>query len=447
MKNFASIFRNWPTTKRLATALITPFIVSTTSAQVAIQNQQSNTIQFQTQPYVFYELQQAAGTAPNQTWSTIGKWKVGDGSMQQWVVQSSNAATADYQVVATPINDLNPALTTFVQAHGVPAISALVLKDGKVHAIGAMGTRRVGVEAPVTVFDKWHNGSVTKGMTATLAGILVEQGLITWQTTLGEVFPDKVAAMADGWSGVTLKQLLSNTSGAPGALNSEIWSALWSYEGLPKNARLYLIDILTPTPLAYSPGAGYEYSNAGFSIAGAMLEAVTGSDWETLMKEKLFGPLGMEGAGFGVTATPRMLDQPYGHGGTIGNFTVYEPGRNADNPPAIGPSATAHTTLIDMARYLELHLRGERNETGLLLQPTTFDNLHTFVNPATRYALGWIQNTNGWLSHTGSNTYNFTNVWIAPQQNWACVVNLNYGGPNAFEISDAIVVHLINNFM
>lgn len=240
MKNFLSIFRNWPTTKRLATALITPLIVSTTSAQVAIQNQQSNTIQFQTQPYMFYELQQAAGTAPNQTWSTIGKWKVGDGSMQQWVVQSSNAATADYQVVATPINDLNPALTTFVQAHGVPAISALVLKDGKVHAIGAMGTRRVGVEAPVTVFDKWHNGSVTKGMTATLAGILVEQGLITWQTTLGEVFPDKVAAMADGWSGVTLKQLLSNTSGAPGALNSEIWSALWSYEGLPKNARLYL---------------------------------------------------------------------------------------------------------------------------------------------------------------------------------------------------------------
>lgn len=442
MNSYQSLLRTGKMLRHLIPVLPAVLAVVSLPAQVAVETIPTTTIKVQTEPFVFYELQTVSGL----TSTPVGKWKVGDGSIQQWVIENS-AEAASHQVVSTPIQNLNTLLNTIVEKHGIPAVSALVFKDGKVQAMGATGTRCKGVVAPVTLFDKWHNGSVTKGMTATLAAILVEEGLIAWETTLGEVFPGRVAAMADGWSQVTLKQLLSNTSGAPGSLSNEIWTAVWNYEGLPRDARLFLIDLLTPTPLAYAPGTSYAYSNAGFSIAGAMLEKVTGIDWETLMHNKLFAPLGMHDAGFGVAATPRMLNQPYGHGGNLAQMTIYEPSRISDNPPAIGPSATAHSSLVDMARYLELHLRGERGETGLLLQPSSFDTLHTLVDANSRYALGWLQHTSGWLSHTGSNTYNYANVWIAPANNWACVVYLNYGGSNAFEISDEVVVQLINHHM
>jgi CubicO group peptidase (beta-lactamase class C family) len=282
------------------------------------------------------------------------------------------------RVNQTTLVDLDALLETLRVQTGVPGLAAIVIKNGKVHAMGTAGNRLAGVETPVTLSDKWHLGSVTKGITATLAGILVEEGLIAWDTTIGEVFPERVATMASGWQSITLRQLLSNTSGAHGDLQAAgIWTAIWNYEGLPRNARLFLLDSITPLALRFAPGTNYEYSNAGFSIAGAMLERVADLDWESLTRQKLFDPLGMHQSGFGVPATPRHIDQPYGHGGTVTAPVAYEPQRAADNPPAIGPSATAHTTMSDFARYLDLHLKGAQNQTGLLLSPATFDVLHT----------------------------------------------------------------------
>ena len=128
-----------------------------------------------------------------------------------------------------------------------------------------------------------------------------------------------------------------------------------------------------------------------------------------------------------------------------------EPGTNADNPPGIAPAGLVHCNLMDMARYVAFHLAGERGH-GELLSPASFAKLHTAVPNNSGYALGWNVTDRPWangktLTHTGSNLQWFTNVWIAPNRDWACVVVTNFGGDGAFEATDAVVGQMIQQFL
>ncbi len=418
------------------------------STQVATQE-----LSFASQPFTLYQVESATGpatTPDTRTWSPASAdWLLGNGKALSFFQASQEGQS--YRVNGTPLVNLNAELETLRVAAGVPALGALVIKNGQVYAVGAVGNRQAGVESPVTVFDKWSIGSVSKSVTATLAGKMVEEGLIGWETKLVDIFPEKAAAMAAGWSEVTLKMLLSNASGAPNDLIAAgIWNDIWNFEGMPRAARQYLIDRVTAQPTRFTPGTSYEYSNAGFTMAGAMLEQIANTPWETLIREKLFDPLNMAGATTGVPATPREINHTYGHSGTAPTaLQVWLPARASDNPPAIGPSATVTANLPDMARYLQLHLQGARNATGLLMQPATFDFLHT-RHFGTDYALGWNalnrpELGGEVLSHTGSNGLWFCNVWILPTNNWACVIFMNFGGVQAFEKSNDVVVHLMGN--
>src|SRR5690606_38737298 len=73
--------------------------------------------------------------------------------------------------------------------HGLPALAGLVLRDGRVEGVAALGSRCAGRAEAVTVDDPWHLGSCTKAMTATLIGSLVERGALRWEATLGELYP------------------------------------------------------------------------------------------------------------------------------------------------------------------------------------------------------------------------------------------------------------------
>src|SRR5262245_17077866 len=83
---------------------------------------------------------------------------------------------------------LDETLTPYLEKYQLPALAAAVVKDGKIIAVGAVGTRRVGTKNPVTVDDRFHLGSDTKAMTALLAAMLVEEGKLKWSTTVGEAF-------------------------------------------------------------------------------------------------------------------------------------------------------------------------------------------------------------------------------------------------------------------
>jgi CubicO group peptidase (beta-lactamase class C family) len=280
---------------------------------------------------------------------------------------------------------------------------------------------------------------------------MVDEGRLDWTTKIVEVFPEEAGAMHADWRTVTLEMLLAHRSGAPGDLKpGGLWTELWNFGGTPREARLLLLQKVTAMAPASPPGTKHEYANAGYAIAGAMLEKLADKPWEDLIIERLFRPLKMTSAGFGVPATPRYINQPWGHIlGANNARTPVAPGTDADNPPAIGPAGTVHCSLPDMARYVAFHLAGARGE-GTLLKPATFTKLYTDVANQ-GYALGWGVPTRPWaggkaLQHTGSNLQWFTNVWIAPDRNWAVVVLTNYGGTGAFEATDAVVARMVHEW-
>jgi Beta-lactamase class C and other penicillin binding proteins len=102
------------------------------------------------------------------------------------------------------------------------------------------GFRKNGGTEKVTVDDKFHLGSVTKSMTATVAAMLVEQGKISWTTTIGEAFPELKSEIHPDYLGVTLEQLLSHAERRSRRCSGDLWRKAWAANGTAAEQRLAL---------------------------------------------------------------------------------------------------------------------------------------------------------------------------------------------------------------
>jgi CubicO group peptidase (beta-lactamase class C family) len=334
--------------------------------------------------------------------------------------------------------------------HKFPALAVAVVMNGEIVATHAAGVRKRGGLERVTIEDKFHIGSLTKSMTATVAAMLVEQGKVSWTTTIGDSFPDFKDRIHPEYLGVTLEELLAHRGGAPGNAPPALWLKAWNETGTPAEQRLAFIKgILARKPEA-KPGTKHLYSNPGYAIAGVMLERAGEKTWEELMRSLLFEPLGMTSAGFGAPASLGEVDQPWGHAKKlISGLKAVPPGPRADNPLAISPAGAVHCSPSDLARYAAFHMAGQRGESHLLTAEA-FKKLHT---PAadSNYALGWMVLDRTWaggraLMHSGSNTMFYAVVWMAPERNFAVIVATNAGVNEAFAGCDQAAAELIQKF-
>ncbi len=352
------------------------------------------------------------------------------------LIWASAAGRADAQ---EGVRRLESELAPIRKKYKLPALAgAIVSRDG-LQAIGAVGLRAVGSDEKVTSDDLFHIGSCTKSMTATLIGILVERGKLSWKTTIADVFPDMAESMHADYRGVTIRQLLGHRAGMPSDLSAGgLWGRLRRHTGPPIEQRRTLFEGVIRKPPASKPGAKFLYSNAGYAIAGHMAEKVTGVDWESLMRRELFRPLGMTTAGFGAPGTPDAIDQPRGHRSRDGRLVPVTPGKNADNPAAIGPAGTVRCSLADWAKFVRIHLGGGDKQRALI----TAETLRTLHEPLADqvYALGWNVARRPWggrvLTHAGSNTMWFCVVWASPEKGFAVMAATNTASDGAREACD-----------
>jgi len=329
--------------------------------------------------------------------------------------------------------------------HDLPALAAAHWKDGALVAFGFDGVRERGSDVEVTAADRFHLGSCTKSMTATLIAMFVEDEVLRWDSTVGEVFEELSKDMDPVWRDVTLTQLLTHRAGAPADLRGYadgLGLVILGSKQPPPAMRLILLEGVCAVPPKSPPGSAYLYSNNGYMIAAAMLERATGESWEDLIQARLFDPLGMTTAGFGPPSAKEELDQPRGH------WSNGKSARRFDNPACYGPAGTVHASLEDWLKYLALHLAGARGEPTDLLRPESFTRLHEPVGTEPPYAMGWIITERPWagglaLTHAGSNTAWFCTVWIAPAENMIILAASNQGGDAAAVATDEMVQTLI----
>lgn len=344
-----------------------------------------------------------------------------------------------------PPADITQMLEGIRTNHDLPALAMVVIKDGKICDRAAVGVRKIGEATLITTNDVFHIGSCTKSMTATLAAMFIEAGQLRWDTTIGEAFPELKGKMDKQYEAVTVEQLLTHHGGVPGSPPPAAWKRAWEQKGTPAQQRREFIAAVLREPPQAPPGTKKFYSNQGYAIVGVMLEKLTDKSWEDLITEKLFQPLEMKSAGFGVPGHKDKTDQPWGHTRKLGSAAPIQ----QDNPPAIGPAGTVHCSLDDLARFVMLHLDGERK--GGLLKPETFRRLHT-PPEGSDYAGGWVVLKRGWagdqaLMHNGSNTMWYLVMWLAPEKNFAVIAATNIAGVDADKGCDEVASAMIQKWL
>lgn len=320
-----------------------------------------------------------------------------------------------------------------------PAMWAAIINENGIEAIAAAGVRKRGSPEKATVDDQFHIGSLTKAMTSVLLARLVANGAFAngWNTTIVEVFPKLEGKMHASYRTVTLDELVRHRSGL--ASNAANWRA-YRDRDIKKRRFRHLKKNLRKRPAA--DRGEFLYSNLGYMIAGAMAEQVTSKSWEELMREHVFGPLGMGGTGFGVPGTRGEVDEPWGHRRSeTGNWKAIQ----HDNEPSLGPAGTVHLTLGDYAKFARLWF--ESVEPEIL----TRAQLEELAAPHEgNYAAGWYSVRRDWgrgnvLTHAGSNTYWRAVVWLAPVTGKAYIAAANATNDETPGILDGIIWKLINH--
>jgi CubicO group peptidase (beta-lactamase class C family) len=306
-----------------------------------------------------------------------------------------------------------------------PALAAAAeQRDGASLSL-ADGVRAMRRQEAVTASDRWHVGSITKSMTATLVARCAEAGLVSWDDTVAGVLGAVVPELRSEYRDVTLRHLLSHRAGLQANIPLADFTRYRRENPDPRDERI----AFARQALAQAPNGPKEtsflYSNNGYVIAGAMLEAKLGAPWETLIRTHVFEPFGMTSAGFGAPGTPQEFDQPVGHAAGLLGLRAFPPGEPiTDNPAVAGPAGRVHLSFADMLKYLGAH-----RDRSNLLNAESWRTLHTPPFGGD-YAMGWVVRGDArW--HNGSNTLWYAEVLFDSVRGVAGVAATNDGRAQA----------------
>ncbi len=354
---------------------------------------------------------------------------------------------------APVVADVKAALKPVCERHGLPALAGAIVTSERLVALGAVGRRNADQEVPVTANDRFHLGSCTKAMTATLLAMAVEDGRLKWSTTIAEAYAALTDDIQPAFRTVTLEQLLQHRGGfSPMDRNwpeGKDFTDMHDLPGTPREQRQAYLKLVLSQPPAFQPGA-YHYSNMGYTVAAGMLEEAAKRSWEELITERLFQPLGMASAGFGPPGSSDDFIEPWAHKLDGKTLVPLPPEPFLDNPPVLSPGGRVHANLTDWAKFVALHLRGARGQAQLI-GAESFRRLHTPAR-GSDYAAGWLVYQRDWgggtvLTHSGTNLVNYATTWLAPRRDFAVLVATNLGGGPAIKGTDEAAAALVGYWL
>lgn len=307
----------------------------------------------------------------------------------------------------------------------LPGLAAFRTRNGETQKEVA-GVRKVGNLTKIESEDKFHLGSFTKAMTATLIGMLVDENRMDWDMSLADALPD--FTIGEGHRNTTIGMVATHHSGISAEYGEAFLERLYGLT--PVEGRNLVIErFLSEDPLA-TPGV-YYYDNTNYIVLGRVLETFAGDEaetWEELITTRLFEPLGMD-CGFGTPpqSSETSIDNPWGHTVMRGDGPRIPSGGPLlmrDYPPAFHSTGMVHCDMESYTAFAQLHIDGFNGlPTPLNIHPETFQKLHTPYPSNASYTYGgWVykeESESPWangptLVYTGSNLANYATVILAP---------------------------------
>ena len=328
--------------------------------------------------------------------------------------------------------DLSSDLRAAAQKAGLPAMQASVADANGIIAHGAWGA---------TNTDAFHIGSCTKPITATVIATLVDQHKLAWDTKVLDIFPEWKGDIRQEFEPITLADLLSHEAGIEAFGEEEEIAKVPKVTGsLIERRRAFAHFALQQAPVV-PPRTAFSYSNAGYVVAAAMAERVSGRTWESLVVDRIFKPLKLRSAGFGW---PRRV---WGHeAGSDGKLTPVDPDGPYRLKDYIAPCGDVHMTSDDLAEFLRAHLRAMRG-VATIIPPSTAAVMHTKrIKSGLGFGVASVAGFENVATHSGSADTFMTVIAIAADHNVAVVVQTNAAGDAAQHAVGAMLRELLTRF-
>lgn len=312
----------------------------------------------------------------------------------------------------------------------VPGMTAAILHDGR-RDVAATGVTNLDHPTAVTPGTRFQIGSITKVLTATAVMVLVERGTLDLDAPVTKWVPDLPLAHRAGRDALTLRHLLNHTTGFEGDMFFDT--------GPGDDALAESVTRFGRLRHWTAPGEVFAYCNTGFSLAGRIIELVTGQPYEDALRELVLDPLGLEQTGF---ASPDLVTWPVASGHTLksreAGFRIYRPWAI---PRASNAAGGIVSTVGDLITFAEMHLRGgghgdeqALSEHGVSAMRRPTSRLGVLDNG---YGIGWnVQHAGGvaLVGHGGATNGFRAHLVTVPDRGFALAMLANGDpGSNAME--------------
>ena len=277
----------------------------------------------------------------------------------------------------------------------IPGLSLAVIRDGRLVVAKGYGLANIELRVPAAPETVYQIQSITKSFTATGIMLLVEDGKVGLDHTIGTY----LVGTPESWKAITVRHLLTHTSGIKDFINEPT-----------ANLRLDVTEeeVLRATaarPLNFRPGDRYAYSNTNFHLLAMVIRKATGKSYGEFLRERIFKPLGM--ADTGVISLSEIIPN---------RAAGYAPAANGwRNGDWIAPSILAYgggglrSTVLDMVKW-DAALDSDR-----VLKKSSLEQMWTPAKlnngQATEYGFGWrVKRVGGHrcVAHGGAHSTGFS---------------------------------------
>ncbi len=328
---------------------------------------------------------------------------------------------------------------------GTPGAAVVIVQDTSVYLLKGYGKRRNKwkKKEPVDINTVFRIGSLSKGFGSILTGVLVDEDSLSFDDKVQKHLPQFSLESSEQASRVSLRHILSHTSGISYHAYTDLIENRWKYD-----------DILAMFPkakLATKEGEAYSYQNAIYSVVGKIAEDKMSQPLEQVFQEKLFDPLGMENASVtykGITksgnhAWPHKLTKKYWK-----QVPITDKYYNAV------PAGGVNASISDMAQWCQL-LLGNRPD---IVSEETLDDIFTpHINAHNKrkyfsrwkdvkehhYSLGWriVKRSQDELVYHGGFVNNFKGEILVNRKDKFAICILTNAPSN---LSSRSIPHFLN---
>ncbi|MEU7799770.1 serine hydrolase domain-containing protein [Micromonospora arborensis] len=317
-------------------------------------------------------------------------------------------------------------LRAYLKQTRAPGLAYAVIRGDEILQRGAWGVDGDG--RPMTTQTPFMLGSTSKSFTALAVAQLVESGRVHLDAAASTYLPWLRLGAADTARTVTVRHLLTHTSGLP-----QVWSTDLTdrYDNRPGALTESVRDLSTLRPTA-PVGQTYEYSDANYMILGALVESVTGETFGGYLRRHVLDPLRMTRSA-ATADEARAVGIPAGH-----RYYLGRPQRFAAPFDTAGvPYGFLAASLDDLSHYAVAQLGGGRFGDTRILSAEGTAQMHsgTVDTGHGTYGFGWKNSTLDGVGtrivwHAGATPDSFTHIVLDPDANLAVIIMTNiYGLP------------------